>query len=167
MLIFAYGSLMGDNALRDCRGRRALLRGYHRSFNHVSNLRWGTSDHPCPIFGLSPEGECWGVAFEVPPQGQRAVLQRLERREGTDQRQKTQVTVELPEGPGEAWTWVTRPEYRNGHLWEDPDLVAHALQSAHGIVGTGVEYVRTVVHALELHGLHDLEVQSLWQRIKN
>jgi len=165
VLIFGYGSLMGDNALRDCRGQRALLRGYHRSFNHVSNLRWGTSEHPCPIFGLSPGGECWGVAFEVPPQSQRAVMRRLERREGTDERRQTRVKVELPEGPEEAWTWITRPERLDGYSWEDRALLAWALQSAHGIVGTGAEYVRTVVHALELHGLSDPEVQAVWERI--
>lgn len=165
MLIFAYGSLMGDNALRDCRGRGALLRGYHRSFNHVSARRWGTRDHPCPIFGLSPGGECWGVAFEVPAESRRVVWQRLERREGVGERSKTRVTVELPDGPGDAWTWISRAQHRNGHRWEDRDLLVQALRSAHGIVGTGPEYVRTVVHALELHGLHDPEVQSIWERI--
>jgi hypothetical protein len=33
-------------------------------------------------------------------------------------------------------------------------------------VGTGVEYVRTLVHAMELHGIHDALVETLWERLR-
>jgi hypothetical protein len=32
-------------------------------------------------------------------------------------------------------------------------------------VGTGAEYVRTLVHAMEPHGLHDPLVETLWKRL--
>jgi hypothetical protein len=33
-------------------------------------------------------------------------------------------------------------------------------------VGTGVEYVRTLVHAMEPHGIHDPLVDALWARLR-
>jgi cation transport regulator ChaC len=44
--------------------------------------------------------------------------------------------------------------------------VEERLRSARGVVGTGVEYVRTVAHAMELHGIHDPLVQRLWARLQ-
>lgn len=64
--MFAYGDLMGEHLLRDYGAQPALLSGYHRRFNHYSTRLWGSPEHPCPVLGLSPGGECWGLAFRVP-----------------------------------------------------------------------------------------------------
>jgi hypothetical protein len=34
-------------------------------------------------------------------------------------------------------------------------------------VGTGVEYVRTLVHAMERHGMSDPLVDALWTRLRS
>lgn len=164
--VFAYGSLMGDAALRRFTSRPARLPGYHRVFSHSSTRRWGRSDGPCPTLGLVSGGECWGVAFQVPPDDQGPVLRALERREGASERRRETLAVETPDGTVDAWVWVSR----NGRAeapQDDLALIEARLRSAHGTVGTGSEYVRTLVQALELHGLRDPLVDALWERLRS
>ncbi len=162
--VFAYGSLMGDAALRRYRARPARLPEYRRAFVHESRRRWGTPESPCPILGLAPGGECWGLAFEIPDAERRAVQSAVEKREAAEERRRETVTTETPEGPLDAWVWVSRTP--NGTGGADMETVEARLRAAHGVVGTGVEYVRTVVHAMELHGIHDPLVETLWKRLQ-
>jgi cation transport protein ChaC len=162
--VFAYGSLMGDAALRRYRARPARLPGYRRAFLHESRRRWGTPAAPCPILGLAPEGECWGLVFEVPDDERGAVLRALQKRETAGERRLETLTTESPEGPVEAWVWVSRdPSGRGG---ADLATIEARLRAAHGIVGTGTEYVRTLVHAMEPHGISEPLVETLWKRLR-
>ncbi len=94
--VFAYGSLMVDAVLTRYRARPARLEGYHRAFRHESRRRWGSKASPCPIVGLSPGGECWGLAFDIPKGDGRIVLRALEKREAADERNREVRTVETP-----------------------------------------------------------------------
>ena len=73
-------------------------------------------------------------------------------------------TTETPEGPVDAWVWVSRTS--NGTGGADLDTIEARLRAAHGVVGTGVEYVRTLVHAMEPQGMHDPLVGALWTRLR-
>jgi cation transport regulator ChaC len=121
--IFAYGSLMGDNAMRFYQGTPARLPGFHRAFNHASTRRWGSEAHPCPILGLSPDGECQGVAFEIPRSDVRDVLRKIERREAQEEFQRKRVRVQLPHGSDtKALVWVTRNGLLQSPRWpRDPN----------------------------------------------
>lgn len=162
--VFAYGSLMGDNALGQLRPRPARLAGWHRAFNHRSVSRWGRPEQPCPILGLLPGGECWGLAFELPGARERDTLRMLSRREAAEEYERAPLAVEVADGPRQAWVALSRPQYARGHD-DDLDALAARLQAAHGVVGTGTEYVRSLAHALEQHGLHDALIDSLWRRM--
>jgi cation transport protein ChaC len=155
---------MGDNALGHLRPRPARLRGWHRAFNHRSVSRWGRPERPCPILGLRPGGECWGLAFELPRRSERATLRMLARREAAGEYERTPLPVELPDGSVRAWVALSRPEYVNGHD-DDLDVLVARLRAAHGVVGTGDEYVRTLAHALEQHALRDALIEALWRRL--
>jgi cation transport regulator ChaC len=61
--------------------------------------------------------------------------------------------------------WVSRPRTANG-AGAEIETVEARLRAAHGVVGTGTEYVRTLVHALEPHGLHDPLIETLWARLR-
>ena len=161
--VFAYGSLMGDALLGRYRARPARLRGYRRAFLHESRRRWGTPERPCPILGLAPGGECWGLAFEIPDADRRAVESALAKREAAGERRRETLSAETSEGPVDAWVWVSRAP--NGGR-PDLDAVEERLRAAHGVVGTGAEYVRTLVHAMEPHGIHDPLVDALWVRLR-
>ena len=73
-------------------------------------------------------------------------------------------TAETPEGPVDTWVWVSRPTHGNGAA--ELETIEARLRAAHGVVGTGVEYVRTVVHAMEPHGIQDPLVDALWNRLR-
>ena len=155
---------MGDAALARYRARPARLDGYHRAFLHESRRRWGRPESPCPILGLSPGGECWGLVFDVPEGDRPRVLRALEKREAASDRRRETHTVETPDGPIPALVWVSRDSNGNGA----PKLegLEARLRTAHGDVGTGSEYVRGLVHAMELHGIRDPLVDTLWERLK-
>jgi cation transport regulator ChaC len=143
------------------------LAGYRRAFLHESRRRWGTTECPCPILGLAPGDECWGLAFEVPDTESRAAQRALEKREAADERRRETQRVKTPDGPVDAWVWVSRePFLGNGSDARNLDTVEARLRAAHGVVGTGAEYVRTLVHAMEPHGIGDPLVDALWARLR-
>ncbi len=166
--VFAYGSLMGDAVLARYGTRPGRLAGFHRAFLHESHQRWGRPDSPCPILGLSPGGECWGLVFDVPGVDRARVMRVLEKREGTRERRRETRAVETPDGPVDAVVWVSRNANGNGSPTSSSSLeaVEARLRAAHGAVGTGAEYVRTLVHAMELHGIRDPLVDTLWERLR-
>jgi glutathione-specific gamma-glutamylcyclotransferase len=162
--LFAYGSLMGDAVLRRYSARPARLPDVRRAFLHESRRRWGTPEAPCPILGLAPGGECWGLAFEVPDADESALLRTLEKREAAPERRRETRMTETPEGAVQAWVWLSRTPNGNGAT--DVETLEARLRAAHGVVGTGIEYVRTLVHAMEPHGINDPLVDSLWERLR-
>jgi len=162
--VFAYGSLMGDAVLGRYPARPARLPEYRRAFLHESRRRWGTPEAPCPILGLAPGDGCWGLAFVVPDAERRLVLAALEKREAARERRRETRRAETPEGPVDAWVWVSRKEAAASGA--DLPTIEARLRAAHGVVGTGVEYVRTLVHALGAHGLRDPLVDALWARLR-
>jgi cation transport protein ChaC len=161
--VFAYGSLMGDAVLGRFPARPARLSGYHREFAHESRRRWGSPDKPCPIVGLAPGGECWGIAYAVPAEDEARIARSLARREAAEERRRQTQTVQTPDGDVPAWVWVSAPT----RSAEDLTTLETRLRAAHGIVGNGTEYVRTLVHALDLHGLRDPLVDGLWARLRS
>lgn len=162
--VFAYGSLMGDAVLARCKARPARLPGFHRTFRHESTQRWGTPETPCPVVGLLPGGECWGVAFDVPKDDERVIRRALEKREAASERKRETHTVETPDGPLDAWVWVSQG--RNGNGSVNLETLEARYRAAHGIVGTGSEYIRTMIHAMELHGIRDDVIEQLWERLR-
>jgi len=158
---------MGDAVLGRYRARPARLPEFRRAFLHESRRRWGTPESPCPILGLAPDpgGECWGLAFEVPGTDHRAVESALQKREAAGERRRETRTAETPEGPVQAWVWVSRTADSAGGA--ELETIESRLRAAHGVVGTGVEYVRTLVHAMEPHGISDPLVEALWNRLRD
>jgi cation transport protein ChaC len=157
---------MGDAALRRYPARPARLEGYHRAFLHRSEGRWGRPEAPCPILGLARGGECWGLVFDVPEADRRAVLRNLEKREAAAERRRETLVAETPEGPVDTWVWVSRKAGEGGGGVDLLGIEAR-LRAAHGVVGTGAEYVRTLVHAMALHGIRDPLIETLWERLQH
>jgi len=156
---------MGDAALSRYRAWPARLPGYHRAFLHRSERRWGRPGAPCPILGLAPGGECWGLVFDVPNADRRTVLRALENRETAQERRRETLTAETPDGPVAAWVWLSRGV--DGYGGEaDLETTEARLRAAHGVVGTGAEYVRTLVHAMGVHGIRDPLIDTLWDRLR-
>jgi cation transport regulator ChaC len=164
--LFTYAELMGEHLLRSYDVQPAVLPGYRRRFLHGSTLLWGTPGHPCPLVGVVPDGECPGLAFRVPWSARRAMLRRLEPTENSGEYRRVRLPVTLGGGGEErALVWVSDPALAGGARWADEDGLREALLAAHGTAGRGVEYVRTIYHALELWGLRDPLIESVWARL--
>jgi cation transport regulator ChaC len=164
--LFAYAELMGEHLLRNYEAQPALLRGYRRAFVHASTLLWGTPEHPGPRVGLVPGGECWGLGFRVPWWGGRRMRQRAEPTENVKEYRRVRVPIVLRDGATQhARVWVSRPKVAARMPWPTDDALSDALLAAHGTAGRGVEYARTIFHALELWGLHDPMIEAVWGRL--
>jgi cation transport protein ChaC len=166
MWLFTYAELMGEHLLRKYDVQPAVLQGYQRAFLHGSTLLWGTPQYPCPLMGLATGGECHGLAFRAPWLMRRALVRRFQPTENAAEYRRMRLPVRLP-GGGEqrALVWVSDAAVADGSRWADQNVVTQALLAAHGTVGRGVEYVRTILHALELWGLRDPLVDSAWARL--
>ena len=167
--LFDYGEGMGHHSLREFEAQPALLPGYRRSFSHRSTLRWGDTEAPCPILGLSRGGECWGVAFRVPWLKRRAMLKWLQPQEATDEFERIKATVKLRRSGEEvsAAVWVSRGDRAREAAEPDLEALHRALLEAHGIAGKGVEYVREIVHAMGLYDIEDPLIERLWERMES
>jgi cation transport regulator ChaC len=88
----------------------------------------------------------------------------LEKREAAGERRRETRTIETSEGHVDAWVWVSRTS--NGTGAGGLETIEARLRAAHGVVGTGAEYVRTLVHAMEAHGIQDPLVETLWKRLQ-
>jgi cation transport protein ChaC len=161
--VFAYAELMGEHLLRSYDAQPARLDGYHRAFLHASTLLWGTPEHPGPRIGLAAGGECWGLAFRVPWLARRTMLRRAAPTENAEEYRRVRLPIALQNGGNErALVWITGREATSRVLWSDDGELRQALLDAHGTAGRGVEYVRTIFHALELWGLHDPLIDAVW-----
>lgn len=166
--LFAYAELMGEHQLRDYAVQPARLEGYHRAFVHASPRLWGTPEQPGPRVGLLPGGECWGLAFDVPWSARRRMLRRLEPTERSEEYRRLRLPVVLHGGTSQrAYVWVSRPDRIEGRDWRDEAALLDAVRTAHGTAGRGIEYVRTIFHALELWGIHDPMIEAMWSQLSS
>jgi glutathione-specific gamma-glutamylcyclotransferase len=162
--LFAYGELMNEVDIRNHGARPARLAGYRRSFNHASTRLWGSERNPCPTLGLSPGGECWGIAFEAGLFERRALLRRVTPVETPGEFARIRVPVELKDGRRvQAIAFATRPGAPP--RWNGEPSTDGAFIAAHGVAGRGVEYVRTIAHALQFWGIADPLVAETWSRL--
>jgi cation transport regulator ChaC len=97
-------------------------------------------------------------------------MRALDKREAAKERRRETCTVETPDGPMQAVVWVSRTPNGNGsdhaHANLNLESLEARLRAAHGVVGTGSEYVRGLVHAMELHGIRDPLIETLWERLQ-
>jgi cation transport regulator ChaC len=101
----------------------------------------------------------------VPDADRPRVMRILEKREAARERRRVTCTVETLEGPVPAQVWISKNSNGNGS--SNLESLEARLRAAHGVVGTGVEYVRGLVHAMQLHGIEDPLVETLWKRLRD
>jgi cation transport regulator ChaC len=158
--ILAYGSLMWDNALATYPGEAVRVDGFRRAFVGENTTRWGSPEHPCPQIGLVPGDGCDAVLFDLPRGESRLILRNLGRREGAKAR-----TIQCGKNGRRvrAKSFLPAPGAR---AWEDGESLVRALLAAKGSVGTGAEYVRTLVHAMGLWKIDDPLVREIWKDVR-
>jgi len=94
------------------------------------------------------------------------MLRRLQPTEHSEEYRRVRLPIVLRDGGAErAVVWISRPELVSPLRWRNGGELSEALLAAHGTAGRGLEYVRTIFHALELWGLHDPMIDAAWARL--
>lgn len=160
--VLAYDASMWDNALASYEGRRVRVPDRRRAFVGSDARRFGSPERPCPRLSLVPGAGCEAVLFEVPRQDRRYVLHNLRQRES-----RRFHRVRVREADGRRATARTLLAGSDERRWPDAAAVIDALREARGLVGTGAEYIRTIVHAMELWEIEDPVVGEVWDEVRH
>jgi cation transport protein ChaC len=166
--VFGYGSLMWDPGFPHDAVEPAVLQGWHRSFCVYSTGHRGTPEGPGLVVGLSPEGECRGLAFQVNEHHKPATLAYLWQREMAlaDGYLPHSVRVQLSDGRVvEALTFIADHGHK-AYAGELPVEAAAALiATARGARGTNREYLHRTLQHLEELGIHDAVLAALGRTV--
>lgn len=160
--LVAYGSLMWDNALAEYEGEVVRVEGRRRAFIGEDPRRFGSPDYPCPQLGLVPGEGCDVVLFHIPASHRRLLFHNLKQRE-----ERGLGWVRVRDSEGRRRRAPSFLPSRRDRLWPDTTAVIEGLRAAHGLVGTGAEYIRTLIHAMELWDIRDPVVEEVWEEVRN
>ena len=167
--VFAYGSLIWNPAFEFVESRRALARGWHRSFC-LGWDRWfrGTERRPGLMLALDRGGSCNGVAYRLPAGSTEANLLSLLRREVLfipHSFPARWITLMTDEGPLRALTFAID---RNSGAYVgnlQVEEVADVLAFAVGRRGSMAEYLLSTVTHLEKLDLRDAYLWRLQELV--
>ena len=162
--VFAYGSLLWDNELRDVRAEEALLRGYHRSFCLYSYDYRGTPANPGLTLGLDRGGSCRGAALRLSADALDEIWQR--EMSGRPVYAARALRVQTAMGACQTLAFTALrpcPDYA-GRL--PPDEAARIILAAAGRRGTCREYFENTLRHLERLGLVDRPLRRLAERVR-
>ena len=161
--VFAYGSLIWKPAFAPAEVRRALARGWHRSFCIDMNSWRGTPDAPGLMLALARGGSCSGLAFRLRAESLVPDLELLVKREMPYHELSRNVRwtrVETARGPVPALVFYADPvDIEVSHRLPQAE-VARRLARACGYAGSCAEYLYNTVSHLEAEGIRD---RTLWR----
>jgi cation transport protein ChaC len=167
--VFGYGSLLWDPGFTPVRRVKARLHDYHRSFCMLSVHHRGTEADPGLVLALDKQagGQCTGVAFEVAPDQEGAVIAYLRERELISSAYYED-TVDLQTDAGEPISALAYIINRDHVQYCQFDLERQAQMIACAVGGRGpnTEYLfNTAAHLDEL-GIRDDDMAWLVQRVR-
>ena len=161
--LFAYGSLIWNPELDHEESRRALARGWHRSFC-LKLTRWrGTREVPALMLALDRGGSCAGMVYrlsETDTVGQVAKLLERELDGNPPTNIPRWIRVTTPSGPVTAMAFVADPQGRAYAGRLPLEQVAHVVARAAGHWGSSAQYAWRTIAKLEESGIRD---SSLWR----
>ncbi len=100
------------------------------------------------------------MLFELPRGESRLILRNLRQREGTKPS-----TVEFGRNGGRVRAKSFLPT-ADARVWAEEDDLVRALMAAKGSVGTGAEYIRTIIYAMDLWKIDDPLVREVWEEVR-
>lgn len=168
MWVFGYGSLLWNPGFEPVEMRRAVLRGYHRSFCMLSIHHRGTIEKPGLVLALDEDaaGQCTGVAFRVAPAEEDRVLAELRERELISSAYvERRVDLNLEDNSViNALAYVIDPEHEQ-YCQFDLETQAQMIARAVGGRGPNPEYLHnTYAHLVDM-GIRDGDMRWLTERV--
>ena len=167
--LFAYGSLIWNPVFDHDQQRIARARGWRRSFCLGWDRRYrGSAERPGLMMALDRGGECTGVVYRIPPEGLKASLDRLIRREMSlvpSAFPPRWITTETAEGPVRALAFAMNRKSGAYVRLDDDHAVADVLATACGFWGSMAEYLLATVAKLEALGIHDRHLWKLQEMV--
>jgi glutathione-specific gamma-glutamylcyclotransferase len=162
--VFAYGSLIWKPEFTFAESRIARAVGWRRIFCLGWDYRFrGSRERPGLMLALDRGGSCTGVAFRLEPDGVKASMDRLVRREMSmvpTAFPPRWITVRTEKGPVRALTFAMNRLSGRYIAGLSDEAVADALAAAQGFRGSMAEYLFSTVSKLEELGIHD---RHLWR----
>lgn len=161
--IFGYGSLVWRPDLPFLERRPAWIAGWVRRFWQGSTDHRGVPGAPGRVVTLleEPGGQCYGMAYRLPPEQQAAILERLDHREqGGYERRQVRLHF-VPSGTALGLTWIARPDNPNYLGPAPPAVIAEQVRRSSGPSGGNVEYVLRLARALREMNAQDEHVLEL------
>jgi cation transport protein ChaC len=158
LYVFACGSLIWKPAFDHAGMVRGTAQGWRRSFClKIARFR-GTVQQPGLMMALDRGGTCEGFVQRLHQGREYEELQKLWRREMTMKppgNKPRWIEVKLEHSSVRAIAFTANAERPNyaGNL--SLDEIAHILSIACGHWGSGADYLRQTVNALEAAGIHD------------
>lgn len=161
--LFAYGSLIWKPDFEAVEAKRAVARGWHRSFC-IELPRWrGSPDLPGQMMAIVRGGTCHGVAFRLPDENRVAQLYRMLNRESDyegDLDNARWLNIDSAEGRVRALAFWAAPTKSFPFLKLSPEETAKRIALACGHLGSNAAYLYNTIVKLEEYGIHD---RNLWQ----
>lgn len=166
--VFGYGSLLWDPGFEPAESRKAVLKGYHRSFCMLSIHYRGTAKTPGLVLALDadPKAECYGVAFRVRPEEEETVLAALRERELISDAY-LEAIVELQDETGSPLSAVTYViNHANGQYCSyDLEMQAQLIINATGVRGPNRDYLFNTHEKMKSLGIRDPDLDWLATRV--
>jgi cation transport protein ChaC len=167
--VFGYGSLMWRPGFQFVERVPAKLNGFQRDMCLISIHYRGTKEKPGMVCGLSPGGECDGIAFRVAPSDVEQVIGYLDDRELISYIYiPRHLEIELQNGRrviARAYVADSQHQQFAGN-WPLDKKIAHVKQGI-GSEGTSVEYLANIVSHLHELKISDENLESLLAKVKN
>jgi cation transport protein ChaC len=164
--IFAYASLIWRPDFEFSEQRPAKLHGWHRALKMWSRINRGTPATPGLVFALLSGGSCQGVAYRVPRQKVKEVVNRLWQREMmTGVYDPRTLRCQTDQGPVQAlaFTLSRRSPNYTGEL--SPAHYQQIFADAMGRYGSTRDYALQTLESLQRIGISDTALTQLLKSI--
>lgn len=166
--VFGYGSLMWRPGFEYVERVPALLKGFSRDMCLISIHYRGTKEKPGMVCGLSPGGECRGLAFRIAPENVEQVVGYLDDRELISYIYiPRHVPLTLQNGQtvvARAYVADSTHEQFAG-TWPEAQKIAHVAQGV-GSEGSSVEYLANIIQHLRDLEIRDESLESLLAKVR-